>query len=94
MPNMSHCRFSNTAGDLVDCHEVIESMLTGELTTPLSDRELRAAKELVQTCCDILNVIAHAASIDPDDQDEFTNLQRGAARILDSANAKIGGTDA
>ena len=46
MPNMSYCRFENTAQDLQDCLYALEE---GE-TTELSRFELRGLRNLLRLC--------------------------------------------
>lgn len=46
MSNMSHCRFENTAHDLVDCVEAIQN---GE-TTDLSIYEVQGLANLLKYC--------------------------------------------
>ena len=46
MPNMSYCRFENTANDLADCVEAINN---GELRD-LSTYEIRGMKKLFALC--------------------------------------------
>lgn len=49
MPNMSHCRFYNTLGDLADCRDALdESGLSG-----LSEAERKAAIKLRNLCAEI-----------------------------------------
>jgi hypothetical protein len=48
MSNMSYCRFQNTVGDLVDCHQNMDD-------EDLSYEEKRARKRLIAICRDIVN---------------------------------------
>ena len=47
MSNMSHCRFSNTLGDLLDCQENVGELLTEDDS---SSSELSAAKRIREVC--------------------------------------------
>lgn len=47
MTNMSYCRFTNTLGDLRDCHDVIDE------TNNLSLAEQQARWKLIRLCADI-----------------------------------------
>lgn len=49
MPNMSHCRFHNTAADLLDCYQ---SDGINEPDT-LSPAEQKARLKLIKTACRI-----------------------------------------
>lgn len=60
MSNMSYCRFENTVRDLNDCQRAIEEMLAGD-GDALSDDELAAAKCLVETCSEIIGLVASQA---------------------------------
>lgn len=46
MSNMSHCRFSNTLGDLKDCYDNIDDK-------DLSDEETASRLILIRLCVDI-----------------------------------------
>ncbi len=48
MANMAHCRFKNTADDLYDCYKHIGDKLENE-------EEIKARKELIDTCQDIID---------------------------------------
>lgn len=50
MANMSYCRFENTLGDLMDCRDALDN---GRGVGELSDRERKAALELIRQCKDI-----------------------------------------
>ena len=82
MSNMSYCRFQNTAGDLEDCADALIELLDKKVT-PLSRRELEAAKDLVATCQRIVDRVADENSTDRDELDE-TEI----GGVLDHANAK------
>jgi hypothetical protein len=64
MSNMSYCRFQNTAKDLSDCQDALEEMVNDPDAATLSDDELRAAKELVETCFDIVRLVAEYGNVD------------------------------
>lgn len=63
MPNMSYCRFQNTAMDLDDCQSALEAM-TNEAERPLSCEELAAAKRLLKTCLSIISIVAETVDLD------------------------------
>ena len=83
MSNMSYCRFQNTSGDLEDCKNALEE-LTNDRTGKLSNDELHAAKRLVQTCLDIVFLLAEVRAIDIDVGME--QLEDSYASIIDEAN--------
>lgn len=85
MGNMSYCRFQNTAQDLDECQEVIESLFdgTGE---QLSERELIAAKHLVATALDIVMVVIEADGLSAADL-EHPDMVTRLSSILDEANS-------
>jgi hypothetical protein len=68
MPNMSYCRFENTNHDLSDCIAAIGRMMDSQ-EGPLSDRELRAAKQLAGNALELVNMLADLAGLDMDDLD-------------------------
>lgn len=57
MPNMSYCRFENTARDLADCAD--------NIADPLSESEHEARKRLLRQCVRVLRSIG----IEVDDED-------------------------
>lgn len=73
MPNMSYCRFQNTATDLDDCQLALEEMIDGS-GAPLSREELVAAIRLVKACRDIAALVAEAGGCDVDDLFEYERL--------------------
>lgn len=52
MPNMSYCRFENTAKDMRDCIDAIEEGDTSEL----SSSEVRALEEFLDLVREITNL--------------------------------------
>ncbi len=64
MANMSYCRFENTIGDLRDCREAIEN------GNPLSEREAKFAKKMVQECKDFLKAVKDCGITENVDVDE------------------------
>ena len=64
MSNMSYCRFENTIGDLRDCVEAIEE------GKPLSEREARFAKKMVQVCKDYLAAVKDNGIVAEDEDEE------------------------
>ena len=83
MANMSYCRFHNTLSDLRDCRAALEDLLDGAADYPLSKEELAKAKQLVDECQDIVNLIA----VDRN-QDEIDLSDRQISEALDEANAE------
>ena len=59
MPNMSYCRFENTANDLGDCVEAIQN---GE-TTDLSQYEVRGLAILLEYCERIMDDKSYIESV-------------------------------
>lgn len=84
MSNMSYCRFQNTSGDLDDCQNALEGLANGD-ERALSRDELYAAKRLVNTCLDIVTVVAEHIGIDIDELDE-----RKIDQILDELQRNAG----
>lgn len=66
MPNMSYCRFQNTATDLDDCQSALEAM-TNEPKRLLGREELAAAKRLVKSCLNIASIVAETVDLDVGD---------------------------
>lgn len=62
MSNMSYCRFQNTANDLSDCEDAMEAIINGD-DDALGEDELRAAKRLLKTAANMLQVLADAAGV-------------------------------
>ena len=68
--NMSYCRFENTNRDLNDCKDALERLFGVEPDEDqdndcaLSARELQAAKDLVRTCVDILDLVREQIGFD------------------------------
>ncbi|MGO1069662.1 hypothetical protein [Lysobacter sp. CA199] len=63
MTNMSYCRFQNTALHLKVCEEVLEDLADGD-PERLSDEELEAAKRLVASCLNIVQLLAERGSLE------------------------------
>ena len=59
MPNMSYCRFENTANDLGDCVEAIQN---GE-TTDLSQYEVQGLANLLEYCERIMDDKSYIESV-------------------------------
>lgn len=83
MSNMSYCRFQNTLHDLVDCEQAIEDLLAGD--EELSNEELAAAKQLVESCFNIVSMIADHACKEAHEIIDG-NTEREIRMVLDSAN--------
>ena len=69
MPNMSYCRFQNTAMDLDDCQDALEELINVP-ARPLSREELAAAKRLVKTCLNLVQIVAETGDCELADLDE------------------------
>ncbi|WP_447983819.1 hypothetical protein [Nitrospira sp. Nam74] len=67
--NMSYCRFRNTLTDLRDCEEALEALFAGEVN-PLSEEELRAARNLATVCQRIVDRIAEETNVPVEDLTE------------------------
>jgi hypothetical protein len=94
MSNMSYCRFQNTAGDLADCQRALERLLRCEEEEDgdgraLSRRELDGAKQVVQLCQTILELVAEEADEQIEDVTEID-----IEMVLDEANVKAEKVDA
>ena len=63
MANMSHCRFQNTLIDFRDCAAMIHEMIH-EDAEPLSDYELRAARNLVHEAYELLLTMCDATGLE------------------------------
>jgi len=62
MSNMSYCRFQNTAADLADCSHALQEMIERRGTkSKLGREELRAARNLVLLCYDIVVMVTEHA---------------------------------
>ena len=59
MPNMSYCRFENTASDLRDCEEHLLDKLD-------SEHEIPARRALVDTCIRIVEQLGLVVEVDAD----------------------------
>lgn len=64
MPNMSYCRFQNTANDLRDCLENIYDV------DCMSDSESRARERLIELCVDIIEEVGHEIGVEVVEVDE------------------------
>jgi hypothetical protein len=89
MSNMSYCRFENTAKDLDDCKDALERLFLCETeergdTVALSRREIKKAKELIETCYDILEMVAEQ---NPECEMEDLSDGRTIENVLDDAQA-------
>jgi hypothetical protein len=58
MPNMSHCRFHNTLGDLRDCYAALTDDSTADPFAGLSEPEAKAARALIKLCQRIVDDFA------------------------------------
>lgn len=92
--NMSYCRFENTARDLDDCQEAFERFMDGDEEdkgdgSALSEREVEAAKRLLSTCLDIVQIVADElctdslGDIDEEKIRQMVDLYQGANKKID-----------
>jgi hypothetical protein len=54
MPNMSYCRFENTANDLKDCYDNWESLDRLDADEIPNGDEIKARKRLLRICKEIV----------------------------------------
>lgn len=87
MSNMSYCRFHNTLGDFRECQEALDALANGE-SRPLSEDELRAAKQLAVRVIRMAQSIAEIADVQVE-LDALTNdlIGQGIDRINADAEA-------
>lgn len=85
MMNMSDCRFRRIMTDLSDCEDAIDELFNGVTDDgqPLSDDELHAARQLIETSIRIVTQIADEAQI-PVDLDD---VEQSIDAILRRANS-------
>ena len=74
MANMSYCRFRNTLTDLGECQIWLEALIHDEEVGPLSREELVAAKQLVTTCLEIVEVLCEADNADLSDEPDLAKI--------------------
>ena len=99
MSNLSYCRFNNTALDLRECAEVIEEMEQAvtamkfcgpgetdadEIPEPLSEDELRSARDLAASCVRILLALARSQELTESEIDEtfLNNVDQHMADLM------------
>jgi hypothetical protein len=87
---MSHCRFQNTLIDFRDCAATINAMIH-EDAEPLSDYELRAAKNLVHEAYELLLAMCDTTGLELGSlecgQDMMQRVQRIAKAREDDEDA-------
>ena len=99
MSNMSYCRFRNTAGDLADCQDALERLLNGQRDEDgeretLSREELQAAKQLVATCLNVVELLAESVGEQLENmteeamEDAVANANAVATSARDRARAR------
>jgi hypothetical protein len=86
MANMSHCRFQNTLIDFRDCAATINAMIN-EDAEPLSDYELRAAKNLVHEAYELLLTMCDATDLDIGSLDCGKDMMGRVQKIAQSHEA-------
>lgn len=90
MSNMSYCRFQNTSKDLDDCQTAVEDLIQGD-SGPLSREELEAAGRLIESCANIISLLAdHAIGHDIDTLMDRPHLLKA---ILQQANSNATATE-
>jgi hypothetical protein len=80
MANMSHCRFQNTLIDFRDCANTINAMIH-EDAEPLSDYELRAAKNLVHEAYELLLAMCDTTGLEIGSLDCGQDMMQRVQRI-------------
>lgn len=85
MSNMSDCRFRHIVTDLSDCEDAIDELFNGVTDDgqPLSDDELRAARQLVASCINIVTLVADMAHVDVD----LDAVEQSIETVLRKANS-------
>src|SRR5258708_39100554 len=85
MSNMSDCRFRHIVTDLSDCEDAIDELFNGVTGDghPLSDDELRAARQLVTSCINIVTLVADMAHVDVD----LDAVEQSIETVLRKANS-------
>ena len=83
MGNMSYCRFQNTSGDLRECKDALEDLISGD-SGPLSMDETHAARRLACTAVDLVLILLEAAG--KEIPDVLEELEPGD--VIDTANAE------
>jgi len=85
MSNMSDCRFRHIVTDLSDCEDAIDELFNGVTDDgqPLSDDELRAARQLVASCINIVTLVADMVHVDVD----LDGVEQSIETVLRKANS-------
>jgi hypothetical protein len=87
MSNMSYCRFQNTLSDLADCHNALGEIFDAD-HGKLSEDELHAARRLIETCGEILQLVAeHGLGVDVDNLDDILKSVKGTLAAANNANS-------
>ena len=75
MPNMSHCRFENTHGDLLDCRDAFQALKNGDKEAELSPSEHQHAIELLEAAFEMLEDVSNSFAVPFEDLDiEFFEM--------------------
>ena len=89
MGNMSYCRFENTVSDLAECKDALEAFLNCEpndgYDIQLSGSELAKAKELVELCLEVVQLVSESSERSVLEFDEAIDPGRLIDPILDKA---------
>lgn len=70
MTNMSYCRFENTLHDLIDCHDELERMESGDEFTEIAShntRERECRVKFIQQVLETADLLRGAMGIEADD---------------------------
>lgn len=82
MANMSYCQFNNTALDLEQCLDTLQSIYDGDERRP-SNQEIVAAKQLAATALEFIGMIADALGMTLEDIIDSTNSDKLLASGID-----------
>ena len=85
MSKTSVCRFRHILTDFSDCEDAIDELLNGVTDDgqPLSDDELRAARQIVISCIAIVERVAEMAHIAAD----LDSVEESIDTVLREANS-------
>jgi hypothetical protein len=85
MDKKSDYRFRHIVTELSDCEDAIEELLNGVTDDgqPLSDDELRAARRLIASCLNVVNLVADSANLAVN----FEEVEQSIDRVLHTANS-------
>lgn len=79
MPNMPHCRFSNTVADLADCYKHLDD-------ETLSDAEFSSMLKLVQFCAKVVQATVGIG--DPEFKNELAEWVKNEKELRQESKEK------